>query len=74
MTIRWWAQRKTPQAWLDPRSQVPDGTPSTGLSLGWMLASRANLRFTRRVDDIEMCVVKARAPESRQPGSSAKCS
>jgi hypothetical protein len=24
------------------------GVPSTELSLGWMLASRANLRFTRR--------------------------
>ena len=48
---RGWAQRKTPQAWLDPRSQVPGGTPSAGLSLGWMLASRANLRFTRRDGD-----------------------
>ena len=27
------------------------GVPSTGLSLGWMLASRANLRFTRRAVD-----------------------
>jgi hypothetical protein len=27
---------------------TPIGVPSTGLSLGWMLASRANLRFTRR--------------------------
>ena len=41
-------EEKTPQAWLDPRSQVPGGTPSAELSLGWMLASRANLRFTRR--------------------------
>ena len=27
------------------------GVPSTELSLGWMLASRANLRFTRREVD-----------------------
>ena len=31
-------------------TQGPDaiGIPSTGLSLGWLLASRANLRFTRQ--------------------------
>jgi hypothetical protein len=29
------------------------GVPSAELSLGWMLASRANLRFTRRVGDTE---------------------
>jgi hypothetical protein len=27
---------------------TPIGVPSAGLSLGWMLASRANLRFTRQ--------------------------
>jgi hypothetical protein len=27
------------------------GVPSAELSLGWMLASRANLRFTRRSGD-----------------------
>src|SRR5207244_907552 len=57
-------QRKTPQAWLDPRSQVPGGTPSAELSLGWMLASRANLRFTRRVDDTKKRAMKTRAPKA----------
>jgi hypothetical protein len=42
------AQRKTPRAWLDPRSQVPGGTPSAGLSLGRLRPRRACLRFTRR--------------------------
>jgi len=42
------AQKKTPQAWLDPRSQAPGGTPSAGLSLGRLRPRRACLRFTRR--------------------------
>lgn len=29
----------------------PIGVPSTGLSLGWLLASRASLRFTRQPGD-----------------------
>jgi CHC2 zinc finger len=40
----------------DPRSPGPRvgrlGVPSAGLSLGWLLASRASLRFTRRPGDI----------------------
>src|SRR6266850_4709618 len=33
------------------RGVTPIGVPSAGLSLGWMLASRANLRFARRESD-----------------------
>ena len=45
--IRWWEEAP------DRRDQGPDaiGVPSAELSLGWMLASRANLRFTRREGD-----------------------
>ena len=41
---------KAPDRKADPE---PDaiGVPSTGLSLGWLLASRASLRFTRRQSD-----------------------
>lgn len=45
--------RKTPWAWLDPRSQVPGGTPSAGLSLGRLRPRRARLRFTRRRQGIQ---------------------
>ncbi len=34
------------------------GVPSTGLSLGWMLASRANLRFTRLNGDTAKALEK----------------
>jgi hypothetical protein len=36
-------------------TQGPDaiGVPSTGLSLGWLLASRASLRFTRHAGDTD---------------------
>src|SRR5258707_5854885 len=33
------------------RGVTPIGVPSAGLSVGWMLASRANLRFARRESD-----------------------
>ena len=41
------------------------GVPSAGLSLGWMLASRANLRFTRRDGDT------AREPEKQEQSNVA---
>jgi hypothetical protein len=46
----------------DLNDQGPDaiGVPSTGLSLDWVLASRANLRFTRRDDGI------AKSPDTQE--------
>jgi len=49
------------------------GVPSAELSLGWMLASRANLRFTRRVGDTASATVKQDQPIVRQEGWQ-KCS
>src|SRR5262249_30639751 len=42
------------------------GVPSTGLSLGWLLASRASLRFTRQDRDTE--VVSEEQEQSRGAG------
>ncbi len=39
------------------------GVPSAGLSLGWMLASRANLRFTRRKTNTEAEATKQEQAE-----------
>ncbi len=43
--IRW--ERQEPLTGNRPRGSTPIGVPSTGLSLGGLLASRARLRFTR---------------------------
>jgi len=43
-------EEKAPDRMTDPEPNAI-GVPSTGLSLGWMLASRADLRFTRREGD-----------------------
>lgn len=46
-------ERENPLAtWSDTGGDAI-GVPSTGLSLGWLLASRANLRFTRRGSDTQ---------------------
>jgi len=42
--------KKRPLACESQRSNAI-GVPSAGLSLGWVLASRASLRFTRRAGD-----------------------
>ena len=42
--------KEAPDRMTDPESNAI-GVPSTELSLGWILASRANLRFTRREGD-----------------------
>ena len=42
--------REAPDRMTDPEPNAI-GVPSAELSLGWMLASRANLRFTRRKVD-----------------------
>jgi hypothetical protein len=50
------------------------GVPSAELSLGWMLASRANLRFTRRAGDTAK--VSSRQEQSQVAGQEGwqKCS
>ena len=42
--------KEAPDRLTDPEPNAI-GVPSAELSLGWMLASRANLRFTRRDGD-----------------------
>lgn len=42
--------KEAPDRKADPEPNAI-GVPSAELSLGWMLASRANLRFTRREGD-----------------------
>ena len=44
-------EKEAPDRMADPEPNAI-GVPSAELSLGWMLASRANLRFTRREVDI----------------------
>src|ERR1700694_1684042 len=53
---------KAPERMADPGPHAI-GVPSAGLSLGWMLASRANLRFTRRVGDTAVGSRKQERPE-----------
>src|SRR5450755_1801596 len=50
------------------------GVPSAELSLGWMLASRANLRFTRR--EVDTASVSAMQDQPRVAGQEGwqKCS
>jgi hypothetical protein len=43
-------EEEAPDRRTDPAAHAI-GVPSAELSLGWMLASRANLRFTRRDGD-----------------------
>jgi hypothetical protein len=43
-------EEEAPDRRTDPEPNAI-GEPSAELSLGWMLASRANLRFTRQVVD-----------------------
>jgi hypothetical protein len=45
-------EEAAPDRRTDPEPNA-NGVPSAELSLGWMLASRANLRFTRREVDSE---------------------
>jgi hypothetical protein len=60
----------------DLHDQGPDaiGVPSTGLSLGRMLASRANLRFTRRDDDTARAPAKQDQAEFAGREGRRKCS
>lgn len=58
----------------DLHDQGPDaiGVPSTELSLGWMLASRANLRFTRPKGDTAKAPKKQEQAKVCRSGRSAK--
>jgi hypothetical protein len=59
---------------LNDQGQDAIGVPSTGLSLGWMLASRANLRFTRR--EVDTASVSAMQEQPKVAGQEGwqKCS
>src|SRR5579884_1501328 len=50
------------------------GVPSTELSLGWMLASRANLRFTRREGNTGDIARKQEQPEVAGQDARQNCS
>ena len=50
------------------------GVPSAELSLGWMLASRANLRFTRREVDTASVSKEARSTRIARQEGWQKCS
>jgi hypothetical protein len=50
------------------------GVPSAALSLGWMLASRANLRFTRLDGDTPTVSRKQEQPNVAGPEDWQKCS
>jgi len=50
------------------------GVPSAELSLGWMLASRANLRFTRREADIATVTAMQDQPSVAGQEGWQKCS
>ena len=50
------------------------GVPSAELSLGWMLASRANLRFTRQAVDSGTASVKQDQPRVAGQEGWQKCS
>ena len=65
------AEEEAPDRWTD-RGPDAIGVPSAELSLGWMLASRANLRFTRRAGDTARWRAEARATKSCRSGRSGK--
>jgi hypothetical protein len=54
-------EEEAPDRIADPEPNAI-GVPSVGLSLGWVLASRANLRFTRRDRDTVSVARKQEQP------------
>ena len=66
-------KEEAPDRLADPEPNAI-GVPSAELSLGWMLASRANLRFTRR--DVDIASVSAKQDQPRVAGQEGwqKCS
>ena len=66
-------EEKAPDRMTDPEPNAI-GVPSTGLSLGWMLASRASLRFTRRGSDTASASSKQDQPRVADQEDWQKCS
>ena len=64
---------KAPDRMTDPEPNAI-GVPSTELSLGWMLASRASLRFTRRDGDTASVSGKQDQPKVADQEGWQKCS
>ena len=66
-------EEEAPDRRTDPEPNAI-GVPSAELSLGWMLASRANLRFTRR--EVDTASVSAMQDQPRVAGQEGwqKCS
>src|SRR5580658_7940742 len=62
-------KEKAPDRKSDPEPNAI-GVPSAELSLGWMLASRANLRFTRR--DGDTAKVSSKQGQPRVAGQEAR--
>ena len=64
-------KKEAPDRMTDPEPNAI-GVPSAELSLGWMLASRASLRFTRREGNTAKVAEEARAIKSGRSGRLAK--
>src|ERR1700691_774691 len=66
-------EERAPDRLADPEPNAI-GVPSAELSLGWMLASRANLRFTRREGDTASASGKQDQPRFAGQEGWQKCS
>jgi hypothetical protein len=66
-------KKEAPDRMTDPEPNAI-GVPSAELSLGWMLASRANLRFTRREVDIASVPTMQDHPRVSSQEGWQKCS
>src|ERR1017187_6859337 len=66
-------EEEAPDRRTDPEPNAI-GVPSAELSLGWMLASRANLRFTRREGDTAGASGKQDQPRVAGQEGRQKCS
>src|ERR1700724_1104786 len=66
-------EKEAPDRMADPEPNAI-GVPSAELSLGWMLASRANLRFTRRAVDTGIASAKQDQPRVAGQEGWQKCS
>jgi hypothetical protein len=66
-------KKEAPDRMADPEPNAI-GVPSAELSLGWMLASRAGLRFTRREGDTASVSVMQDQPRVADQEGWQKCS
>lgn len=66
-------EEEAPDRMSDPEANAI-GVPSAELSLGWMLASRASLRFTRRDGDTASVSGKQEQPKVAGQEGWQKCS